>query len=258
MLPVIFEIGPLKLYSYGLMAATGFLVASFLMASRAKTEGEDPEKALDLAFYIVLSALVGARIMYVLIEWPSYIHNPLKVFMVWEGGLVFYGGFIGSVVTSIWFVRKHNIEAWKMADIIAPALALGHMFGRLGCFGAGCCYGDVSDVAWSVIFTHPASLAPLNVPLHPTQLYMALNELVIFLILISVRRFRQFKGQIFLLWMILYAIGRFTIEIYRGDPRGFIGPFSTSQAVAIVALAVASALYAKLLAKSKHDEEAEG
>jgi len=246
MLPVLFHVGPLTIYSYGLMAATGFIVATMLLTRRAEVEGEDPEIAMDLAFYIVVSALIGARILYVIIEYKSYIYHPLKVFMIWEGGLVFFGGFVGSVIAGYWFVKKHNMRFWKMADIIAPSLAIGHAFGRIGCLGAGCCYGAVTDSGFGITFTDPASLAPLNVPLYPTQIYSSLNELMIFFILISIRNYKKFDGQIIALWMLIYPVGRFIIEFYRGDPRGSIGPLSTSQFIAIGIVLVGASIYYRL------------
>jgi len=250
MLPVLFQIGPVTIYTYGLMAATGFIVASLLLSRRARIEGEDPQLALDLAFYLVVSALIGSRILYVIIEYRQYVHNPLGIFKIWEGGLVFYGGFIAAALTGFWFVKKHNLHPGKFADLAAPSIAIGHAFGRVGCLGAGCCYGKVTDSPIGIVFTDPKALAPLNVPLYPTQIFSSLNELFIFLILITVRPRKKFHGQLFLLWMMLYAVGRFIIEIYRGDPRGQIGPLSTSQAVAIAAFLIAGGLMARLLRKA--------
>jgi phosphatidylglycerol:prolipoprotein diacylglycerol transferase len=250
MLPVLFKIGPITIYTYGLMAATGFIVASLLLSRRARIEGEDPQLALDLAFYLVVAALIGSRILYVIIEYRQYVHNPLGIFKIWEGGLVFYGGFIAAALTGFWFVKKHNLHPWKFADLAAPPIAIGHAFGRVGCLGAGCCYGKVTDSPIGIVFTDPKALAPLNVPLYPTQIFSSLNELFIFLILITVRPRKKFHGQLFLLWMMLYAVGRFIIEIYRGDPRGQIGPLSSSQAVAIAAFLIAGGLTIRLLRKA--------
>lgn len=250
MFPVIVKLGPITIYTYGLLVATGFLVATLLFVRRARVEGEDPNMALDLAFYSIVAAILGSRLLYIIIEYQEYISQPLKALMIWEGGLVFYGGFIASVPTAYWYVKRHKLHPWKMADMFAPSVAIGHAIGRLGCLSAGCCYGQVTDSGIGIIFTDPRAMAPLNVPLYPTQIFSSLNELVIFLILISVRPFKKFHGQLLLMWMMLYAIGRFIIEFYRGDARGFIGPLSTSQAIAIGLFVVAALLFYRALRAS--------
>jgi phosphatidylglycerol:prolipoprotein diacylglycerol transferase len=191
---------------------------------------------VDLFFYTVLSALIGSRILFVLINFDVYRQHPMKIFKIWEGGLVFYGGLVLAVIVAFWYMKWHRLPIWKVADLISPLIALGLFFGRTGCFLAGCCYGKETSLPWGVVFKNPDSLARLNVPLHPTQLYDAANGLAIFFFLNWMERRKTFDGQIFWLFLLLYSITRFFIEIFRGDPRGFLfgDLLSTSQGVGIL------------------------
>jgi phosphatidylglycerol:prolipoprotein diacylglycerol transferase len=191
---------------------------------------------MDLFFYTVLAAFLGSRILYVLINLDVFCQDPLQAFKIWEGGLVFYGGLIPAAGVAFWVMKRHRLPVWKLADLIFPLIALGLSFGRMGCFLAGCCYGKETSLPWSVVFKNPDSLARLNVPLHPTQLYDAVNGLVLFLFLSWAEKRKTYDGQIFWLFLLLYAMTRFLIEIFRGDPRGFLfaGLLSTSQAIGIL------------------------
>ncbi len=236
MLPVLLQIGPIKLFTYGLMAAIGLVTGVTLAARRAEKEGLDGGLIADLGFYVIIAAIAGSRLMYVIVEYPAYIAEPLRIFKLWEGGLVFYGGFIACVPVVWWFIGKHKLPFWKVADVLAPYLALAHAIGRLGCLAAGCCYGKPTGSWINIVFTNPAGLAPLGVPLYPTQLFDSLNEFTIFLILLAIRRHKKFDGQLMAGWITLYSFGRFIVEHFRGDPRGhFLGlSLSTSQGIAII------------------------
>lgn len=253
MFPVLFKIGPITLYTYGLMIATGFLVAILLMMRQAAKEGESPELLMDMAFYAIIAAIVGSRVLYVIVNYQVYLANPINAFKLWEGGLVFYGGFIGAALTGFWYVKKHNLEPWKIADIAAPSIALGHSIGRWGCVAAGCCWGRPTDSWVGIIFTNPLAMAPNDIALYPTQLFSSLNELIIFFILIAVRPYKKFQGQLFLMWMMLYSVGRFIIEFFRGDPRGYIIPdtASTSQGIAVFTFAFSAFLIFKFYRKAR-------
>ncbi len=243
MYPVLFTIpvlGGLKLHTYGLMVALGFLVGIFWVGRESKRVGMSSEKLMDLAFYIIVSAIIGSRLLYVLVEEPGMLWSkPLEFFKVWEGGLVFYGGLIGAVVTSVWYMWKHQLNFWKVADIFMPGVAIGHAIGRLGCFAAGCCYGKAAPHStwWTVVFPlEGEGLAPGGIPLYPTQLMESGAELVIFLILVYFSRKKKFDGQILLMYLILYSIVRTILEMLRGDfSRGFVfGEVSTSQFVSFI------------------------
>jgi phosphatidylglycerol:prolipoprotein diacylglycerol transferase len=238
MYPILLELGPFHIYSYGFFIVMGFATATVLAAFKIRKSDIEIsfESAVDLFFYTVLSAVVGSRILFVLINFDEYRQNPLKIFKLWEGGLVFYGGLILAAMVAVLYMRRHRLPIWKLADLISPLIALGLFFGRIGCFLAGCCYGKETSLPWGVVFRNPESLARLNVSIHPTQLYDAVNGLAIFIFLNWMQKRRAFDGQIFWLFLFLYSMTRFFIEIFRGDPRGFLfrGLLSTSQAVGIV------------------------
>lgn len=250
--PILIKIGPITIYSYGFFLAIGFILAIFYSTREAKRAGVDPQKISDLAFYLIIAALVGSRLLFIITEPHDFIENPLEVFKIWKGGLVFYGGFIGALITGIWYVKKHGMPIWKTSDIIAPGIALGQSLGRIGCFSAGCCYGKETTVPWAVTFTDINSLARLGVPLHPTQLYEAALDFCIFLFLISFRRRKTFDGQLIWLYTLLYAVARFIVELFRGDPRGsaFDNLLSTSQIIGIV-MAVVAMVMLLMLGRNK-------
>ena len=235
MFPILIEFGFFKIFTYGLLVATGFLVAILLASSRAEKEGLDSQKVLDLCFYVMVSALLGARLLYVIVEYRYFLDSPLEIFKFWKGGLVFYGGLILGVLISLWYLKRNQMPMWKTADLLAPSIALGQLIGRWGCFFAGCCYGKKTDVTWGITFTDPRSLAPLEISLHPTQVYLSLNAVFIFIFLMWLSKRKVFDGQILWSYGILYSIGRFLIEYFRGDDRGFPVEqvLSTSQFVGV-------------------------
>ena len=186
MYPILIEFGFLKIFTYGLLVATGFLVAIMFASSRAEKEGLDSQKVLDLCFYIMVSALLGARLLYVVVEYKYFWAYPLEIFKFWKGGLVFYGGLILGVLVSLWYLNRHHMPVWKTADLLVPSIAIGQAIGRWGCLFAGCCYGKETDAIFGITFTNPRSLAPLETSLHPTQIYLSINALFIFIFLPSV------------------------------------------------------------------------
>lgn len=258
MYPILFKI-PLfgllgrdffPVYGYGVMVALGFLAGTWFVQREAKIEGEDPAKALDLIFYILIAAILGSRILFIITLDPSILWTkPWEIFKIWEGGLVFYGGFIASVLVSLWYLKKHRLPVWKFCDFLVPAVALGHAIGRQGCFLAGCCYGRPLLVKtwYAVVYPgDPASLAPAGIPLYPTQLMESAGEFFIFLVLWWGLRRKKFDGQIFAAYMMAYALLRFLMEFLRGDPeRGHIDGtwISTSQMIAMILFALGAGLY---------------
>lgn len=252
MFPILFRIPFLDfpIHGYGVLVASGFLIGSWVVQYNARREGEDPARAVDLVFYILLAAIFGSRVFYVLVSEPQSLwENPLYLFKIWEGGLVFYGGFIGAVGVSIWYFHKHHLPAWKYADFFAPALALGHGIGRLGCLLTGCCYGRAigGETWYSLVFPiDPNSIAPGGIPLYPTQPMESLGELFLFAAMMGLLRRKKFDGQVITLYVMSYAVLRFVVEHFRGDTvRGFVfgGLMSTSQLIAIVLFLVAAGLY---------------
>lgn len=221
--PLLFELpilGGVKIYTYGVLAALGFLVGMWWIHHEARRVGEDSARATDLVFYIIIAAIVGSRIAHVLLaDWDHFRAEPLSFFRIWEGGLVFHGGLIGAIGMAIVFVRKHRRSFWIYADIFAPAIAVGHAIGRLGCLAAGCCHGlPVTGRSpwWALIFPpDPHSFAPASIPLYPTQLLESAGEFTIFLGLVLLRYRTRFAGQLFACYLIGYGCLRFFIEPLR-------------------------------------------
>ena len=177
------QFGPFTLHTYGMLVALGFLAALVVVMRGARREGLPSEPVLDLAFVAVLAAIVGSRLLYVLFNLREYLADPLRVFKVWEGGLVFHGGLLLAIPACLIFVRRSNLPAWATADVFAPAIALGQAIGRIGCFAAGCCYGAPWDPPFCVTYTDPDALAPLHVPLFPSQLFAFASGVVVFAVL---------------------------------------------------------------------------
>jgi phosphatidylglycerol:prolipoprotein diacylglycerol transferase len=235
MCPILFRLGGLTVYAYGFFLGAGFILGLVLAVLKARKEGVPLEKVVDLFFLTVLSAVVGARGLFVLINFDLYRGNLFAIFKLWEGGLVFYGGLVLAAVVAIAYLRIQRLPVWRLADAFSPPISLGLFFGRIGCFFAGCCYGRETPLPWGLIFKDERSLAPLHVALHPTQLLDAANGLGIFLFLLWWEKRKAFDGQVFWLFLLLYSCGRFLVEMLRGDPRGFIldGFLSTSQGVGV-------------------------
>jgi phosphatidylglycerol:prolipoprotein diacylglycerol transferase len=249
--PVLFKVGPFTLHTYGIFVAAAFFLAIFLSLHLANREGLDAERMLDLAFYITLSAIVGARLLFVIVEYPYFLENPLRIFKIWEGGLVFFGGLILAVIVAILYMKKQGMPVLKVGDIVAPAMVLAQSVGRFGCLSAGCCYGKQTDVPWGIVFSNPDSLVPaerLGLTLHPTQLYSSLANLTLFLFLFILYKKKRFDGQVLLMYGILYPVVRSVLEFFRGDPRGSLlgGVISTSQAISAVIFVIALTLYFRI------------
>ena len=239
MYPRLFELGPITVYTYGVLLAAAYLFGLKLAMTRAKARGLDANRVLDLGIYIIISALIGAKLLLLITDFRAFTANPRELLTLARSGGVFYGGLILAVVVALWYIRKVGLPLWTTTDVFAPGIALGHVVGRFGCLFAGCCYGKPTTLPWGITFTDPFAAAnvgtPLGVALHPTQLYEAGAELLILGVLLwTERKGRTFAGRTFWLYMLLYAISRFIIEFYRGDERGTVGMFSTSQFISIV------------------------
>jgi phosphatidylglycerol:prolipoprotein diacylglycerol transferase len=206
-----------------------------------KSEGINPQQVMDMGFIVILSGIIGSRVVYVFMNFSYYRYQPVEIFKIWQGGLVFSGAIIGVVLAAVWYAKHHKLPLWKLCDIWAPAAVIGQSIGRIGCFMAGCCYGKPTNLKWGVVFTHPKSLAPLNVPLHPTQIYSSISSLIIFLILLLLYSKKKFEGQVFLWFLILHSTVRLFLERFRGDDRGmvFCSTMTTTQFVAILILVAA-------------------
>jgi phosphatidylglycerol:prolipoprotein diacylglycerol transferase len=246
--PILLDFGSFKLYTYGFFLALGFLTAVWFSKRNARLYHIQDQVISDTFFVILVSGIAGARLLYVLINFESYQNNLLEIFKIWNGGLVFFGGFIASLGAAIVFLHVKKIPILKTADIIVPGIALGHAIGRLGCFFAGCCYGKQCDLPFAVKFTNPDSLAPLNIYLHPTQIYMVLSNFFLFLILMWFQKRKRFNGMVFLVYIMLYSFFRSVIEFFRGDFRGdfFFEFLSMSQGIGLIVFCLALVMVIKL------------
>jgi phosphatidylglycerol:prolipoprotein diacylglycerol transferase len=261
--PILFELGPITIYSYGVLLAAAYLLGLWMAARRARQAGLDANKVLDLGIWVIIAALVGAKALLFIVDFEQFTSSWQEFTTLLRSGGVFYGGLIAAVVVCIYQLRKHKLPLWTSGDLFAPGIALGYMVGRLGCLLAGCCYGKPTSVAWAITFTDPvANLnvgTPLNEPLHPTQLYESAAGLVILVLLLALeRRGRQFAGRTFWLFVLLYSVSRFFIEFYRGDNRGMpLEWLSTSQLISVILFPL-SLVMLWYLSRSSHPPVTEG
>lgn len=242
---VAFQFGNFAVYWYGVFVALGFLAGIWTAARRAPFQGLAPERVVDLGPWLIVGALIGARTLYVLSYWEEEFRQApwWEVFMFRKGGLVFYGGFIGSVLACLLYTRAKRLPLWKVADVMAPSVALGHAFGRLGCLMNGCCYGRACDLPWAIRYPSGHETYPL--PVHPTQIYDSLLNLALYAGLAWFYRHRKHEGQVFAAYLVGYAILRFAVEFFRGDYAvRYLGGWATpAQLLSLLILAVGLALW---------------
>lgn len=217
---IAFQLGALKIHWYGILLALGFLAGLWTAGLRAPRAGIAPEKISDAGVWLIVGAVLGARVLYVVTYWrDSFAGEPIwEIFMLQKGGLVYYGGLIGAALACILFCRRQKLALWKVADIFAPSIALGYVFGRLGCLMNGCCFGRACELPWAIKF--PANVnggPPAGVPLHPTQIYDSLLNLGLYLGLTWLYRRKKFDGQVFAVYLLCYAVTRSIVETFRGD-----------------------------------------
>jgi phosphatidylglycerol:prolipoprotein diacylglycerol transferase len=254
MYPILFEVGGIPIYSYGFMIALGVIAGVSYMVIQGKKEvGLTFDQANTLFLLIFIAAFVGGK-LFLFFEDPSrYVSYPAK--LLTGRGFVFYGSFLLAVPTMLWFFKKQKLDTYKMLDVMAITTCLVHMFGRVGCFLAGCCYGIPTNSKWGVIFSDPVCQAePKGVLLHPTQLYEAFYILLVMLFLFFMRSRRSFFGQLFLLYLMLYATGRSILELFRGDEaRGYVIDkyISHSQFIALIIILTVMYIYSRWAKKNK-------
>jgi phosphatidylglycerol:prolipoprotein diacylglycerol transferase len=222
--PVLFQIGSVTIYTYGVLAAVGFLAGLWYAYHRAPIVGLDANQVWNLGIWGILVALAVSKIWLILSAWDYYSANPRQIFslVTFQSAGVFYGGLVGGLLWVILYTHFQKMSLLAVLDLMAAPVALGHAIGRLGCFAAGCCYGKPTSVAWGVTFSNPVaekiSGTPLDVSLHPTQLYESAAEFLNFAILILLGAKRRLTGRIIGAYFLLYGIERGTIEFFRGDP----------------------------------------
>ena len=252
MFPRLLELGPVSIYTYGVLLAAAYLVGLWFAARRARAWGLDGNRVTDLGIYIIISALVGAKLLLVVVEFDHLRRDPAEIWILLRSAGVFYGGLLLAVSVAFWYIRRHRLPFWTTCDAFAPGIALGQGVGRLGCLLAGCWYGRPTELPWGVTFTNPLAAAnvgtPLDVSLHPAQLYESGAALVILgVLLLMERRGPSFPGRTFWTYLLLYPCARFGIEYFRGDPRGMVlDTLSTSQFVSLLLVPVSIVMLLRL------------
>ena len=259
MLPVLVKLGPITIHTYGFLFATGVMLAILLTLHLSKKRGLDTKVVADFLFITILIGLFGAKLFLFVTEIKHYMKFPGEIKYLLTSGGTFYGGLIFGAVFAIWYIRKHKLNYRILGDIAAPSIAMAHFFGRLGCFAAGCCHGRPSadslfGVTYTSSYAHQHTGVPLNVSVYPTQLVEAILNLLNFVLLFTLYKFKKnrFEGQIFIIYIFNYSIIRFFVEFFRGDhDRGYIfggldHPFSSlsaPQLISIIGIVISIILY---------------
>lgn len=241
MFPKLIEIGNFYLPTYGLLVAFGFLVGLWVTARLGRTVGLEGEKISNLAVYCALAGLLGAKLLMFIFDWDLYAKNPKEIFSLetLQAAGVYQGGFILAFIVAIFLMKQYRFPPLLTMDAFAPGIAIGHAVGRLGCFAAGCCWGDRCDRPWAVTFTnsdaHDLTGVPLGIPLHPTQIYESIFNFALFYFLYRLFLKRPVQGTVIGLYLLLYSVARFFIEFFREHAQAlpFGGPFSNTQWIAI-------------------------
>ena len=263
MFPKILEIGSFSLPAYGVLIALGFLAGITLSARLARRSGLDGERITSLGVVLLLSAIVGAKVFLVVDNWSYYAEDLGRLFSMsaLRSGGVFYGGLVTALAVAYFYTRRHGMPWLATADVMVPGLAIGHAIGRLGCFAAGCCWGHETHVPWAVTFTNPVAHAftgvPLNVPLHPTQIYEAAGTALIGAFLLWRYARPHATGTVLGAYLTLYSSFRFGVEFFRDEGARTLllgGSISTTQCVALGLVSIG----AWLLLRHGREEPATG
>ncbi len=248
--PTLIDLGWFRLPSYGVMIALAVIIGLATLKRRADRAGMDGSLLVDVGLWLVIWALVGAKVLLVLVELPRYLAHPAEILGVLRSGGVFLGGFIAAVVAAVVLVRRHRLQPLATLDVIVPSLALGQAIGRVGCLLAGCCWGASCALPWAIVYTNPQAAAnvgtPLGVALHPWPAYASLFNFGVYLVLAALYSRRVATGRVLATYLLLYGVGRFSLEYLRGDAlRGFVfhDVLSTSQAISVALIAAAAGLH---------------
>jgi len=242
--PILFKLGPIPLRSYGVMVAVGVLAGILWTRGEFKRRKLPEDLFYDLVLAAIALGILGARLLYVGLNWQTYRTNPMAILMIWaDGGLSFHGAIAGGILAGWWLTRRYKVSFWQVADAVAPALALGHFFGRIGCFLNGCCYGIPTTMPWGVSFHNPY-LGIETLPSHPTQLYEAAGLLVLFLLLARYCRQPAYEGAAFIWWVIFYSVLRFVVEYWRaGATAKVVNGLTQAQWLSLTLFAIALAYH---------------
>lgn len=244
MYPVLFQIGSFELRSYGVIVALSFVLALGLSTREAKGNGLEPGVVQDFAFYALVGGLIGARLYFVLFSRPAYfLQNPWEILAVWRGGIGVIGSLIGGFVVSLWYCRKKKISFLSLGDTLAPGIALGQTVGQFACLLNGDSWGKPTNLPWAIIYTDPRSMAPLNIPLHPIEIYEMVAYFLVFLIVWWVRARTTVQGNVFATYLASYGVARFIVEFFRGDPAIFGWGVPAAQVSSVILVLGAAFLF---------------
>lgn len=250
MLPKLISIGSFFIPTYGVLVATGFLVALWITVKLAKRAHLPPEQVTNLAIYCALAGLAGAKLFMILFDYQDYLARPASIFSLatLQAAGVYQGGLLLALITAVYYMRKTKLPVLETFDVFAPGIAIGHAIGRIGCFAAGCCWGRECTLPWAITFRNPEAHdlvgVPLNVPLHPTQLYESLSEALIFVFLYWRIQKVHRAGEIFGLYLVLYSIARFLVEFVRNHEQPTHLGLSLTQWISLGTLTAGIALVA--------------
>ena len=241
--PVLIETGFITLYSYGFFMTAAFLLGMAWTMREAGLRGLDRRYVLDIGFYVLLGGLLGSRLLFAAFNPDLFLNDPLGIFKLWQGGLIFMGGAIVAALFMIIFLRMKKQKILPWLDAAAPGVALGLVAGWLGCLAAGCGYGRAADLPWSITFTHPGSIAPLFMTLHPSQIYHILAALVCFVVLLQLKNKLTAGGQLAGVFLIMYSLLRMLADLFRGDVQPELVFMGINQALGLALVAVGLILF---------------
>ncbi len=248
--PILIDFGFFQLPSYGVLLATAVIVALWTLRLRTDRAGMDGTQLVDFGLWLVIWALVGAKLLLVLVELPRYLRDPAAILGTIRAGGVFLGGFVAAIVAAVVLLRRYRLQALPSFDVLSPSLALGHAIGRMGCLLAGCCWGAACDLPWAITYTDPIAAqnlgTPLHQPLHPFPVYSALFNVALYLGLAALSKRGLAPGRVFATYLMCYGVGRFLLEWTRGDAaRGFVfgGALSVSQLISIGLVLIGAGLH---------------
>lgn len=260
MYPLLFELGPLDIYSYGVILGGSYFLALWYALKRARRAGLNEQRIVDLGIVGIISAVVGAKLMLVVVDFDRYAADPSQLTALLMAGGVFYGGLLLAVPMCWWYIRRNGLPLWTTCDLFAPGIAMAQGMGRMGCLLAGCCFGRPTEAPWGITFSSTLAAAnsgtPLGVPLHPSQIYESIAVLLILGVLLAgERRWRAFPGRTFWTYVLLYAVARIVLELFRGDPRGMV--FDTLPTSQFVSALLVPASIVMLVRLGRRDAAAE-
>jgi phosphatidylglycerol:prolipoprotein diacylglycerol transferase len=235
MYPVLFEFGDFQLRSYGVIVALSFLLALWMSTKEAERKGLDPKLIQDFAVYALLSGIIGARLYFVLFSAPDYFFDhPWEIFAIWSGGIGIIGSLIGGFLVAVWFCRKKKLSFLKFGDTLAPGMALGQTVGQFACLLNGDSFGRPTNLPWAITYTDPRSLAPLNIPLHPIEIYEMAAYFLVFVAVWTTKTKSKSDGAVFFTYLAGYGIARFAVEFFRGEPAMFAWGIPAAQVFSVV------------------------